>query len=153
MIEDYLNVAVATWSAIGIVLLIGEALGAAGFLIGAAISAFGMALAVWLFPDISVLSQVVIYVGVALVSTFVYVKVFRKIPLPLTSTLQSRSEQLLGHQFVLDSALAEGEETQIMLGDTRWRVVADEALGEGEKVEVAATETMKLRLRRFESTA
>lgn len=153
MIEDYLNVAVATWSAIGILLLIGEALGAAGFLIGAAVSAFGMALAVWLFPDISVLSQVVIYVGVAVVSTFVYVKMFRKIPLPQTSTLQTRSEQMLGHQFVLDSTLAEGEETQVMLGDTRWRVVADEALSEGDKVEVAATETMKLRLRRFESMA
>ena len=42
------------WLALGLTLLIAEALGAAGFLIGAAVAAFAMAIVMWMVPDAGV---------------------------------------------------------------------------------------------------
>ena len=67
--EIFTTITAYHWIALGLLLLTAEVLGTAGFLLGAAVAALGMGLALWLVPDMSVAWQLVIYAIGALAAT------------------------------------------------------------------------------------
>ncbi len=135
------NLGAAHWLALGLTLLIAEALGAAGFLIGAAVAGFSMALVTWLVPDLSVAFQLSLYALTAVVATWVYLQMFRGISAgDAGDSLNRRSDQLVGTTLTLASAIGADEEARVQIGDTYWRVHAAEAMAAGDRVRITATD-------------
>ena len=135
------------WLVLGFVLLIAEALGTSGFLIGAAVAAFVSAAIALFVPDMSVGWQLGIYSVLAVVSTYVYFEVFRDMQKHgRGERFNRRAEGLVGTQFVLEEGIRAGTETRVQLGDTMWRVHSDEAIEAGRRVEVVSAETMRLEI-------
>jgi membrane protein implicated in regulation of membrane protease activity len=133
------------WLALGLILFAAEALGAAGFLLGAGAAALVIGLLTLLVPELGLTLQLSLYAGVAITATFLYLKVFRQEQEENPDSLNQRAQQLIGCEFDLAEALPNGE-SRIQIGDTFWRVNSDSNLAEGTRVRVAAADAMSLRL-------
>ena len=129
------------WLALGLTLLIAEALGAAGFLIGAAVAAFAMAIVMWMVPDAGVAFQLGLYALTAVVATWVYLQMFRSVTADdAGGSLNRRSDQLVGTTLTLTSSIGAHEEVRVQVGDTLWRVHANQAMHAGDKVRIIASD-------------
>ena len=134
------------WIALGLLLLTAEVLGTAGFLLGAAVAALGMGIAVWLVPSMSLGAQIVVYVVGAVTATVLYFQLFRDAQAqPARPLLNKRAHRLVGHQFKLANDIEFGE-GKVQIGDTFWQVRAESPLTKGTLVEVVGTERMLLLL-------
>lgn len=132
------------WIALGLILLTAEMLGAAGFLLGAAIAALAMSLVTWIVPDVSVLWQVGLYALSAVVASVVYFQVFRDAQSkPARPLLNRRASRLIGHQFKLSQAI-DLNQAKVQIGDTLWSVETDQPIAEGTLVEVVDVKHMTL---------
>lgn len=132
------------WIALGLILLTAELLGAAGFLLGAAVAAFAMGTIMWLVPELGLVWQLGGYVGVAIMATLVYFKVFRKTQLNQERPLLDRqAKRLIGHKFELADDVELGT-TRVQIGDTLWRVETEAPLPKGTLVEVVDAKRMSL---------
>jgi len=134
------------WFVLALLLLAAEALGAAGFLLGAAGAAFLNALIVWLFPEMALGYQLLIFASMATVATFVYVQWFRKgqnndnVP-----PLNQRAASLIGHQFELTTNITNGK-GRVQIGDTFWVANVSEDISAGTTVVVKDADNMSLSL-------
>ena len=137
------------WLILGMLLLAAEALGAAGFLIGAAVAALATGIAVLLAPELATGLQLALFAIAALLSTYLYLTVFRQDQRRRGSRLNNRSAALIGHQFVLDEAITLGS-SRVQIGDTFWQVETEQDLAAGTRVQVVAAEPMKLQLASME---
>lgn len=132
------------WIALGLLLLTAEVLGTAGFLLGAAVAALGMGIALWLVPDMTLGMQIVGYVIGAVAATILYFQLFRDAQAqPARPLLNKRARRLVGHQFKLDEDIELGE-GKVQIGDTIWQVRTDSPLSKGTLVEVVDTQRMLL---------
>ncbi len=135
------------WIALGLILLGAEALGAAGFLLGAAVAAFANAVVVWLVPDLSLGMQLGVFAIGALVATFVYFQLFRDAQQQDgTPPINQRAASLIGQRLTLTEAIE--HEGRIQIGDTFWKVTAEEPLATGSSVVVISANDMTLNLRK-----
>ena len=141
-----LNVAAIVWLVLGVLLLIAELLGAAGFLLGAAITALALALIVWIFPDFGVVSQIVLFAFAGTISSYIYYRFFKDLTPKLEEPLNSPAMSLVGRRFELEEDLAMNDESKIQIGDTMWRVVAVQDLAKGKNVEVVGAKAMILQI-------
>lgn len=132
------------WLVLGMLLLVAEVLGTAGFLLGAAIAALATGIAVLIAPELATGLQLALFAIAALLASYLYLSVFRQSQETTGDTLNDRSAHLVGHQFELDKALSNGGRVQI--GDTFWQVTTDADLPAGTRVQVVAAEPMKLQL-------
>ena len=125
-----------------------EALGAGGFLLGAAAAAALQALLFWLMPDMSWMFQLSCFGVGTLVFTIGWWVLFRK---PGTNSdeplLNDRAAQMVGRIVVLDQALPGGH-GRVQIGDTKWKVRAGETLEAGTTVVVTGSEGMTLTVER-----
>ena len=137
------------WLILGMLLLAAEALGAAGFLIGAAVAALATGIAVLLAPELATGLQLALFAVGALLATYLYLTVFRQDQRRRGSRLNKRSAALVGHQFVLDEAITLGS-GRVQIGDTFWQVETEADLPAGTRVQVIAAEPMKLQLASME---
>jgi membrane protein implicated in regulation of membrane protease activity len=134
------------WFALGLVLFAAEALGAAGFLLGAAAAAIVIGVLSLFAPDLAIAAQFSLYALVALVATGLYLKVFRTEQAEDTSSsLNHRAAGLIGHEFDLDQGLSTGT-NKVQIGDTLWRVQTDAAIAPGTRVKVVDADDMSLQL-------
>ncbi len=136
------------WIALGLILLCAEMLGAAGFLIGAAVAAIAMGVLTALVGDLSATVQFSLYAAAAITATLLYFKLFREASLAYHSNgappkLNKASHRLIGHTFELDHDIGPGN-NKVQIGDTMWRVRADEPLSKGVIVEVIDASEMSL---------
>lgn len=132
------------WIALGLILLTAELLGAAGFLLGAAVAAFAMGTIMWLVPELGLVWQLGGFVGVAIMATLVYFKVFRNTQLNQERPLLDRqAKRLIGHKFELADDVELGT-TRVQIGDTLWRVETEAPLPKGTLVEVVDAKRMSL---------
>lgn len=142
--EFFQQIEVWHWLILALLLLGGEALGAAGFMLGAVAAALVMALLVWLDVDLSWQQQISWFAGLALVFTVVYWQRFRRFNEDTESPqLNDRAAQLVGRQFVLNHDLVGGLGKQ-QIGDTLWKVQADSDIAAGTQVKVIASADMTL---------
>ncbi len=137
------NLSWELWLAFGVALLAAEALGASGFLIGAAVAAIAQAILVWLMPELSLVSQIVIYAITAVIATVVYFQVFRDVQADDdTPPINARTARMTGTIFTLDEDIERTGRVQI--GDTYWKVETPTAIPAGTEVEVTSTKGMAL---------
>ena len=134
------------WLALALLLLGAEALGAAGFLLGAAIAAFASAVVVWLFPDLAAGAQLGIFALGAVLATVVWFQLFRDVQDDHDTGLNAGAARLIGTHLVLTSDIPHREGRE-QIGDTYWKLLTDEPLPEGTEVEVIAADTMHLKVR------
>lgn len=145
---EWLSTLSAThWFILGIVLLAGEALGAAGFLLGAAAAAFFCSVIVWVFPGLAVGLQLTLFALAATIATIVYFQLFRDAQRQRDGEprLNERARHMIGERFELSSEVAQGV-GRVQLGDTFWRVITPEAITAGTVVEVVDADDMTLML-------
>ncbi len=134
------------WLVLGLVLLGLEALGAGGFLLGAAAAGILVAVLMWLWPELAWSGQFMIFAVTAVAFTIIYWRGFRRFnqasELP---GLNDRAGQLVGRVVVLEKDLLPGED-RIQIGDTLWRVRCDIPLAAGSRVRVRDSQGMVLLL-------
>ncbi len=132
------------WIALGLILLMAEMLGAAGFLLGAAAAALCMGAVLFLFPELALGWQLLYYAIGAILATVLYFQLFRDAQSrPARPLLNQRAERLVGHQFRLEEDIELGK-GKVQIGDTFWHVKASEPLSKGTLVEVVDTHRMAL---------
>lgn len=131
------------WFALGLILFAAEALGAAGFLLGAAAGALVLGLLTLVIPELSLAGQFGIYGVVSITATFLYLKVFRDEQDQRPDQLNHRAATLVGHEFDLVEALPQGE-SRLQIGDTFWKVRTDTSFAAGTRVKVVAADAMSL---------
>lgn len=138
------------WFIFGLLLLIGEALGASGFLLGTAIASLVMGAIVWIaaaFIDGGMGWQMQVIIGALLSGAFslMYWRLFRgQQQASDRPELNHRTAQLVGRKMVLEKdILFEG---RIQIGDTFWKVVSDENLSAGDHVEVISADATVLKI-------
>ena len=128
------------WLILVLLLLAGEAMGASGFLLGAA-GAAGILVVLNLINDnLTWQIQISIFGAVAVFLSWRYWKQFRsfneKTDLP---QLNNRAAQLVGRTLTLSKDLQNGESKE-QIGDTFWSIKAESNLTAGTQVEITGTE-------------
>ena len=128
------------WFTLAILLLIGEALGAAGFLLGAALAALLVGAMMLVDNEFSWQVQLFTFATFAVIFTILYWKRFRSFnqesDIP---NLNKRSQQLIGKTLVLEHPLPLGH-GKIQIGDTLWSVHCDEPVEPGTTIRVVGVE-------------
>lgn len=132
------------WLCFGFLILMGELLGAGGFLLGIGASAFIVALLLFLFPDLAWYWQFLIFGVSAVTLTLVYWKKFKrfneKTEQPL---LNDRVQNLIGRQATLIKAIEHGQ-GKVQIEDALWSVNFTQNLPIGTIVKITGAEGMVL---------
>ncbi len=136
----------AIWLTVAIVLFIAEVLGAAGFLVGAAVAALALAALTYFVSDLGVAGQIFTYAIVAVIATLVYFRFFRATEPSNLDTLPQRAQMMIGRRFTLGEKLAAGTEIRVQLGDSMWVVTSTRDIDTGAEVEVVDCDTMRLQV-------
>lgn len=128
------------WLTLGLILLIMEALGTGGFLLGGAVSAFVLGVLMQFFPDIYWHQQLVIFAVLASVFSVLYWKYFKKFNETTDEPLlNNKVGQMVGKKLRLQEAIVGGE-GKIQIGDTFWKLHAETDLEEACDVVVVGYE-------------
>ncbi|WP_305462125.1 NfeD family protein [Photobacterium leiognathi] len=132
------------WLAIGLVLLLLELLGTAGYLLWLGISAVLVSILVLMLP-ISWPLQWISFAVFALFTTWLWWRYQHKKDKSDASVtkLNQRGVQMIGQRSVVTEAIVAGA-GRLQFGDTTWSVVTDVDLEVGQKVEVVAVEGITL---------
>lgn len=144
--DIFADITIYHWLVLGLVLLTAEILGASGFLLGAAMAAFGMSAVLWIAPELHIGWQIVIYAGGTVVLTILYQQLFRDAQkTPVRPLLNHRTKRLLGHQFELEEDIQTGQ-GKVQIGDTLWTVETAEPISKGTRVEVVGAGSQVLKI-------
>ena len=141
------------WFIFGLLLLIGEALGASGFLLGTSIAALLMGVIVWIAASITDSgmgwqTQVVLCAIFSAIFSLLYWRLFRADQQASDRPeLNHRTAQLVGRKLILDKEIP--FEGRIQIGDTFWKVVSDTPLSTGDQVEVISADATTLTIKKF----
>ncbi len=135
------------------VLLIGEALGAAGFLLGAAVGSLLTGVVIWLMSSVFGIPldwkiQFLIGIVLSIVCSLIYWRNFRADDqVSERPELNQRSHQLIGRKLTLQVDV--DFEGRIQIGDTFWKVKCDDSLKVGDKVEVVDADVTTLSIKKL----
>lgn len=131
------------WIILGLVLLITEAFGAAGFFLGAAIGSLITGAIIALIGDVHWQTQIIMGAILASVCSVVYWRFFRAdLQVSDRPELNHRTAQFIGRRFKLESTIE--FEGRVQLGDTFWKVRCDSVLEAGTTVIVESTDETSL---------
>ena len=132
------------WASLGVILLIMEMLGTAGFLIGSAIAAFLMAVVISISPDMGWKWQLAIFSSTAIVFSIIYLKRFANFNEDTDQpNLNNRAAQHIGKRYTLNEAIVNGQ-GRIQVGDTFWKVTCDTDPDASTQIEVTGVDGMTL---------
>lgn len=132
------------WASLGIILLVLEIMGTAGFLIGSAIAAFLMSAIVSIDPDLSWKWQLAVFSISAAIFSLIYLKRFANFNENTDQpNLNNRAAQLIGKRYTLNEAIINGQ-GRIQVGDTFWKISCDDDLEASTQIEVTAVDSMTL---------
>ncbi|MDP6968184.1 MAG: NfeD family protein [Gammaproteobacteria bacterium] len=128
------------WLILVLLLLAGEAMGAAGFLLGAAGAAATLVVLNLINNDLSWQTQISVFGAVAVILSWRYWKQFRSFNEKTDHPeLNDRAAQLVGRTLTLSNDLVGGEGKE-QIGDTFWRVRAQSNLPAATQVKVTGTQ-------------
>lgn len=138
------------WVGFGLLLLIFEALGAAGFLVGFALASILLAVILAVDPMLGWRYQLLVFSLFSLIFTMLFWRFFRKpgkgSDAPL---LNERSQQLVGRKLSLTEPMI-NRQGRVQIGDTVWKVASDEDIDAGVTVEVVSAESSLLHIRKVD---
>jgi len=144
MIEYLTDISPWHWAALAIALLILEALGTGGFLIGAAVSALVTAASLILFPEQDWKYQLTLFSLLAVTFTVIYLNKFKNFNEKTDQpNLNDRTSQFIGQQFTLQEDIVNGK-GRIQINDTFWKIHCDSELTTGTNIKVINTDGMTL---------
>jgi membrane protein implicated in regulation of membrane protease activity len=136
------------WIILGLMLFITEALGAAGFTLGAAIGSLVTGCIVWLIGDMGWELQVMLGAVLATVFSVLYWKFFQaSLQVSDRPELNHRTAQFIGRKLTLTIDI--DFEGRIQIGDTFWKVKSDEALKSGDAIEVISVDESTLTIQKI----
>ena len=117
------------------------------FMLWIGIAAAAMGVILTFLPDLSLLSEAVLFTALSLVSCFVYWKFVRRaLDEPSEQPLLNRrAEQHIGRRYVLESAIVNGQ-GKARVGDSHWLVEGPD-LPAGTTIEVVGVEGATLKVR------
>ena len=135
------------WMALGLVLLLLELLGTAGYLLWLGVSALLVGLILFVLP-MSWTLQWLTFAVFSLFATWLWWRFQHKRDSveDEARTLNQRTEQLIGQTCVLQQPLPMGQ-GRIQLGDTTWMAKTDKPIEAGTLVEVIAVDGITLVIR------
>ncbi len=137
----------AHWGVLGLLILIAEALGIGGFLLGTGASALLMAVLLVIFPDLSTATQLVTFAFSSVTATALYYTVLKDAKSKDVEELpETRTEGMIGQTFRLPEKLRANREKRIQIGDTFWRVKSRSAIDAGARVTIVDADPMRLEL-------
>ncbi|MBD1559151.1 NfeD family protein [Vibrio sp. S9_S30] len=138
------------WIALGLVLLCGELLGTAGYLLWIGISAILVGFVKLLIP-ISWELQWVCFAVFSLVTTWLWWRYQHKKDVldEEETNLNQRDKQLVGQITRLEEDIQAGK-CRIRMGDTTWSAVSDQPLSAGTTVKVTAVDGIVLTIKAVE---
>jgi membrane protein implicated in regulation of membrane protease activity len=111
------------------------------------IAAAAMGLTLMFLPQLSFLTQAVLFAALALISCYVYWHFVRRAARERSDqpSLNRRAEQYIGRRYVLDSAIVNGQ-GKARVGDSLWLVEGPE-LPAGTAIEVVAVDGSTLKVK------
>jgi membrane protein implicated in regulation of membrane protease activity len=144
MIEFFEAMQFWHWILLAIVLIAGEALGAAGFLLGAVMAALELALITYIWPDLTWQQQMSLFALLALLCSVWFWYRFRSFNQTTAQPhLNDRASRLIGREFALTQSMIGGQ-GKIQVGDTLWRVESATNLPVGTQIKVTGHRDMVL---------
>lgn len=139
------------WLTLAVGLLILEALGAGGFLLGISVAALVLSGVVAMEWVDSWQYQLLWFSLLAVIFTLLYWKIFRGFNDRSTEPLlNDRAAQLIGRRLILEETLIGGQ-GRIKVGDTLWKAEAESELDAGTCVEIFESEGMTLKIRALDA--
>lgn len=136
---------VVTWAAVALLLFAAEALAPGAFMLWLGFAAAAVFLIVLALPELSVLVQVALFVGLSFISIQVYRQWFRgrerKSDQPM---LNRRTEQLVGRVLPLERSIVNGS-GRVQIADAYWDVAGPD-LPAGTAVRIVGTDGMTLKV-------
>lgn len=140
------NTPTIVWAAIALVLIAAETFIPGAFLLWMGIAAAFVWLAVLLFPGLSLLAQVVLFVALSVVAVLAYLKWGRGRERPSDRPLLNRrADQLVGRVVALDRSIVGGR-GRVKVDDAYWDVSGPD-MDAGERVRVIGANGMVLEVR------
>ncbi len=135
------------WLAIGLCLLAGELLGAAGYLLWLGLSALVVGMIVVFLP-ISWQLQWISFASISLVTTWLWWRKQLSTDREDDSRrqLNQKEKQLIGKTSVVDHDITAGQ-FRLKLGDTTWTAESDVALKAGDRVTVIAVDGIVVKVK------
>jgi membrane protein implicated in regulation of membrane protease activity len=135
---------------VALLLIAAEVIMPGYFLLWVGLAAGALGVVMWGVPTLGILTQAVLFVALSFISCFLYLKVVRPNELRRGEGkgdrhLNRRGEQLIGHRYVLDSAIVNGR-GKARVGDSLWLVEGPD-LPAGTAIEVVGVEGSLLRVR------
>lgn len=132
------------WLCLGVLVLLGELLGAGGFLLGIGASALVVSLIKFTAPGLVWYWQFLIFGLLSVALTVIYWKRFRKFNEKTEQPLlNSRIQNLLGRQVTLMRAIENGQ-GKVQIEDALWSVTYTQNLPAGTIVKIIGAEGMVL---------
>lgn len=140
-----------SWLCLGVLLLIAEMLGTAGYLLWSGMAALCVALIAWILP-IGWPIQGILFALLTVISAILWrIWLKRKKLSKEAENLNQKSHQLIGIKAVLLSDTENGF-SRIKLADGSWRVYSDTPLKAGDTVKVIAIDGITLHVTSFSPT-
>ena len=135
------------WWLLALVLVGGELMLPGYFMLWVGIAAAAMGVILTFLPNLSLLSEAVLFTALSLVSCFLYWKFVRRVidepsAQPL---LNRRAAQHIGRRYVLESAIVNGQ-GKARVGDSHWLVEGPD-LPAGTTIEVVGVEGATLKVK------
>ena len=146
-----MNASINVWEWLGLaVILIGlETFIPAGFFLWIGVSGVGVALVLWVLPDISIWFQFLIFAFFSVLSIVASKKLLRKkTHVAGYSTLNERAFHYIGRTFTLSRPIVNGR-GKVRVEDTEW-LAAGPDLPQGSKVRVIEVEGTLLKVEKAE---
>jgi membrane protein implicated in regulation of membrane protease activity len=131
------------WMILGLLLLIIEAFGGAGFMLGAAIGSLLTGCIVWLVGVMPWEGQLMLWAILAFSCSLLYWRFFKaSLQASDQPDLNHRKAHFVGRKLTLKTDI--DFEGRIQIGDTFWKVKSDEPLKSGDIIEVMSVNTTTL---------
>ena len=136
------------WWLLALVLIGAELMMPGFFMLWIGIAAAAMGVMLMLLPELSFLTQAVLFVALALISCYVYWHFVRKAAGETSDQprLNRRAEQHIGRRYVLDTAIVNGR-GKVKVGDSPWLAEGPD-LPVGTEVEVVGVDGTTLKVQR-----
>jgi membrane protein implicated in regulation of membrane protease activity len=136
---------VYAWIGIGLALMAAEAFAPGAFLLWLGIAAVAMGAVVAIFPDLSLLTQVIVFAVLAVISIGAYQMFFKPREKPSDQPLLNKKvAQMIGRTFVLEQPITNGH-GKVRVNDALWSITGED-LPAGARVTVVAAEGITLRV-------
>ncbi len=137
------------WLGFGLVLMLGELLGTAGYLLWTGLAALVVGVVLWILPDITWQWQLVIFSVISLIAAFAWWRWLEsRDQKPAETVVNNRVARYIGRTIVLEEPITGGR-GRICLDDSYWQVTGDD-LPEGVRVKVVGADSMTLQVEPFE---